>query len=110
LTIVPIRRVARDARVQRSVDRNLFRSPRGARYSQERSTSSNRFNLCENCYISVIAWGAPFPKCSTLSMRVNLYENCYKLFTPGATHASGSEDFRLRRVYEGKMPSLPGEM
>jgi hypothetical protein len=38
------------ARIQRRVDRNLFRSPRGARSSQECSTSSIRFNRCENCY------------------------------------------------------------
>ena len=32
--------------------RPSFRSSRGAHYSQERSTLSNRFNLCENCYDS----------------------------------------------------------
>jgi hypothetical protein len=50
LTTVHICRVARDACVQRSVDRNLFRSSRGARHSQEYSTLFIRFNLCENCY------------------------------------------------------------
>jgi len=55
LTIVPIRRVARDACRWRSVDRNSFRSPRGVRYSQECSTPSARFNLCENCYNPVYA-------------------------------------------------------
>jgi len=61
LTIIPIHRVARDARAQRSVDRNLFRSPRGARYSQERSTLSIRFNLCENrCGNEWRATGLPF--------------------------------------------------
>ena len=34
----------------RSVDRNAFRSPCGARNSHEYSTLSIRFNLCENCY------------------------------------------------------------
>ncbi len=50
LTTVHICRVARGACVQRSVDRNLFRSSRGARHSQEYSTLFIRFNLCENCY------------------------------------------------------------
>jgi hypothetical protein len=49
LTIIPICRVAQGARFRQSVDRNLFRSPCGASYSQERSTLSVRFNLCENC-------------------------------------------------------------
>ena len=57
-TLTPVwgRRVARDARVQRSVDRNVFRSSRGARNSQECSTLSNRFNLCENRYNPVCAF------------------------------------------------------
>jgi hypothetical protein len=55
-TIVPIRRVARGACCQRSVDRNSFRSSRRARYSQECSTSSIEFNLCENCYNPVYAY------------------------------------------------------
>jgi hypothetical protein len=52
---VPVRRIARGARFQQSVDRNLFRSPRGAYNSQECSTLSNRFNLFENCYNPVCA-------------------------------------------------------
>jgi hypothetical protein len=44
LTLVQVCRVAQDARIQRRVDRNLFRSPRGARSSQECSTSSIRLN------------------------------------------------------------------
>jgi len=80
LTPVWACRVVRDTRVQRSVDRNLFRSSRGARHSQECSTLSNRFNLCENCYKSSSeqvncgsAVGYPLPY----------------LFTPGVTHAPG---------------------
>ena len=76
LTPVWACRVVRDTRVQRSVDRNLFRSSRGARHSQECSTLSNRFNLCENCYKSSSeqvncgsAVGYPLPY----------------LFTPGVT-------------------------
>jgi len=37
------------ARAQRRVDRNVLRSPRGTRNSQECSTLPIRFNLCENC-------------------------------------------------------------
>jgi len=56
-TLTPVQscRVARCARFQQSVDRNLFRSSREARHSQERPTLSNRFNLCENCYNPVCA-------------------------------------------------------
>jgi hypothetical protein len=93
-TLVQVCRVARNARFRQSVDRNLFRSPRGTRAVHcgcarrprpaerrpqfisvaaaegrpqfisvavsgarfwERSTLFNRFNLCENCYISVAA-------------------------------------------------------
>ena len=32
------------------------------------------------------------------------------LFAPGTTHAPGARASRPRRVYEGKMPSLPGAM
>ena len=44
LTLVQVCRVAQSRPRQRRVDRNLFRSPRGARSSQECSTSSIRFN------------------------------------------------------------------
>jgi len=33
-----------------------------------------------------------------------------ELFTPGVTHAHGARASRPRRIYEGKMLSLPGEI
>jgi len=54
LTFVEVCRVVRSARLRQSVDRNSFRSPCEASHSQERSTLSNRFNICENCYKSAM--------------------------------------------------------
>jgi hypothetical protein len=93
-------RVARDARVQRRVDRNSFRSSRGARYSQERSTPSNRFNMCENCYKPVYAW------------RRRAEALGYARRSPPARNANSngdSIDYRLSAISYDRPPALQGK-
>ena len=79
MTPVRVCRVARDDHFQQRVDRNSFRSPRGARGSGNVQPRPIGFKLCEKCYISVIAWDARLQECSTPSIGFNLCEKCCKL-------------------------------
>ena len=92
LTLPPVQcsRVARDARVQQSVDRNLFRSSRGVRDSGNVQPRPLGSTFARTAIFRSPRGAYNSQECSTLSIRFNLCENCYKSTAQRVCHHRGA--------------------